>query len=197
MNNARLFLLLFVVGVVLTAVAGLIVLSDGSTGLAGGLAGAGAGLMLSAVVYRLLPRWWREQADEEYDEPAMRRYRRNMLPAMGLYALLVFASMWLLRLPVESAPLRALFAVLPVLPMGWVMAAFLRYVREVDEFKHRIELEAIGVAALLVAMLYMTGGFLQLGGLIEVPSGVAMIWVFPLLALGYGLGKFLAQRKYR
>lgn len=197
MNNARLFLLLFVVGVVLTAVAGLIVLSGGSTGLAGGLAGAGAGLMLSAVAYRLLPRWWREQADEEYDEPAMRRYRRNMLPAMGLYALLVFASMWLLRLPVESAPLRALFAVLPVLPMGWVMAAFLRYVREVDEFKHRIELEAIGVAALLVAMLYMTGGFLQLGGLIEVPSGVAMIWVFPLLALGYGLGKFLAQRRYR
>lgn len=197
MKNTGLFLMLFAAGTVMAAAGGLLLLAGAGNGLAGGLVGGGSGLMLSALVYRLLPRWWREQADEEYDEPAVRRYRHAVLPAMGLYMVLLFASMWLLRQPVESIALRALVALLPVLPMVWVMLAFLRYVREVDEFKRRIELEAIGVAAMLVAMLYMAGGFLQLGGVIDIDAGLAMVWVFPLLALGYGLGKYLAQRRYR
>ena len=46
-------------------------------------------------------------------------------------------------------------------------------------------------------MAYVAGGFLQIGKVIDVPASAAMVWVFPLICLGYGLGKFLAHRRYR
>ena len=101
------------------------------------------------------------------------------------------------RLAWLRVPLRALVALLPVPPIALVMHAFLRYLRQVDEFQRRIELEAIGVGALVVSMLYVVAAFLQIGKVIDVPASAAMIWVFPSMCIGYGLGKFLAHRRYR
>ncbi|MDO5504940.1 MAG: hypothetical protein Q4F49_01425 [Pseudoxanthomonas suwonensis] len=197
MNASRLFALLFAVGLLLLLLSLFGLYADWNATLRGMLAGAGSGLVLSAAGYRLMPRWWRDEADEEYREPASRGYRRTALPAMTLYLLLLMLSMGLLKAGIASVPLRALVALLPVAPIGWVMHALLRYLREVDELKRRIELEAVGVGAMLVSLAYLAGGFLQLARVIDLPAGTAMIWVFPMMALGYALGKFLAQRRYR
>ena len=50
--------------------------------------------------------------------------------------------------------------------------------------------------ALLVAACYLAAGFLQTAGLIDVPSKVAMLWVFPLLCLMYGITKIFVTRHY-
>ena len=63
--------------------------------------------------------------------------------------------------------------------------------------QRRIEMEGVGVAALVVSQVYLAGGFLQLGKVIDVPSGLAMIWVFPLMCFSYAIGKFRATRRYR
>ncbi|PNS08748.1 hypothetical protein [Solilutibacter silvestris] len=160
-------------------------------------AGMGTGFLILVAVMRFAPRWWREQCEEQYASRANRDYRRQMWPAMLVYVLAVFASTWLLKNSVQLLPLRALIAAAPALPIFFVMRAFLRYLRSIDEMQRRIEMEAIGVAALFVSQLYLLGGFLQLGKVIDVPSGVAMIWVFPLMCLSYGIGKFIAVRRYR
>ncbi|MNV14319.1 hypothetical protein D3C71_1049990 [compost metagenome] len=51
-------------------------------------------------------------------------------------------------------------------------------------------------ATAFVSVLYLTGGFLQSAKVIDVPSNVAMIWVFPLVCLAYGLAKAVVARRY-
>lgn len=163
----------------------------------GFLTGMGAGLVALVAFLYLAPRWWRDHCEEEYSSRASRDYRRRMWPAMLLYVAIVFASTWLLKHYQMAMPLRAVIAIAPALPISFVMFAFLRYLRTVDEMQRRIEMEAVGVAALVVSQVYLAGGFLQLGKIIDVPSGVAMIWVFPLMCFTYAIGKFLATRRYR
>ena len=163
----------------------------------GKLAGVGFGLLLAGGLRFLMPRWWRERTEEEFQSPASRRYRRSVMPAMAAYVVLVLLSSALLRHGIAALPLRMAVALLPVPPIALVMRGFLVYLRQVDEFQRQIELESIGVGALVVSMAYVAGGFLQIGKVIDVPAGAAMIWVFPLICLGYGLGKFLAHRRYR
>ena len=46
-------------------------------------------------------------------------------------------------------------------------------------------------------MLYLAGGFLQAAKVVDVPASAAMIWVFPLVCLVYGLAKILVARRFR
>lgn len=165
--------------------------------IVGVFAGMGASFAVLLLVMRLAPRWWREHCDEEYASRASRDYRRQIMPAMLVYMAVVFGSSWLLKHFVQPLPLRALIAIAPALPIFFVLRAFLRYLRSIDEMQRRIEMEAIGVAALCVSQLYLVGGFLQIGKVIAVPADVAMIWVFPLMCLSYAVGKFIALRRYR
>ena len=158
--------------------------------------GIGSGYLLGAALFLLLPRWWREHCDESYSQPATRRYIRAMWPVMVAYSLTLFLSVWLIKRGIEPAPLRALVAVLPVVPLVLFVRVALRYLREIDELQRRIETEAIGAASLLVSLLYFTAGLLEKAQVINVDAGAAMIWVFPLLCLIYGIAKMVLTRRY-
>ncbi len=130
--------------------------------------------------------------------PALRnRYLREFLPAMAAYVATVFLSVWLLKRGVEEPGLRALVALLPVPAIGLALRAIIRYIRDVDELQQRIELEAVSFAAAFVSIVYVSGGFLQLARVIDIPSGVAMIWVFPLICASYGLAKMVVARRFQ
>ena len=158
--------------------------------------GIGAGYLLCALGMLLVPRWWRQHCDDMYAQPAGRRYIRALWPALIGYSLALFLSLWLLRRGIDPLPLRALVAVLPVLPLALMMRAALRYLREIDELQRRIETEAIGIASLLVSLLFFAGGLLQKAQVFDVDAGVAMIWVFPLLCAIYGIAKMILTRRY-
>ncbi len=141
---------------------------------------------------------WRMPNACDTGTPALRsRYLREFLPAMVGYVVTVFLSVWLLKQGVDEPGLRALIALLPVPAIGMALRAIIRYIRDVDELQQRIELEAVSFAAAFVSMVYVTGGFLQLAKVIDIPSGVAMIWVFPLVCLSYGLAKMVVARRFQ
>jgi hypothetical protein len=165
-------------------------------GVVGMWTGIGAGYLMGAALFLLMPRWWRSHCDDMYAQAAGRRYLRALWPALALYSVTLFASIFLIRRGIESVPLRGLVAVLPVLPIGWMMLAALRYLREVDELQRRIETEAIGIASLLVSLVYFAGGMLEKAEVIRMDAGVAMIWVFPLLCGTYGIAKMILTRRY-
>ena len=81
--------------------------------------------------------------------------------------------------------------------IGMALRAIIRYIRDVDELQQKIELEAVSFAAAFVSMVYVTGAFLQLAKVIDIPSGVAMLWVFPLICASYGLAKMVVARRYQ
>lgn len=126
-----------------------------------------------------------------------RRYLREFLPPMLAYVLVVLGSVWLLKRIDGPDWLRALVALAPVLPIGLALRAVARYVRAVDELQQRIELETISIATALVSLGYLAGGFLQLAEVIDIEAAAAMIWVFPLVCLTYGIVKIVVSRRYQ
>ena len=159
--------------------------------LIGVLYGLASGLLLAALVRAFRP------GDCDDVAPAVRRrYLRQMLPAMVGYIGAVFLSVWLLR-RVDAPALRALIALLPVPAIALAMRAIIRRVRDADELQRRIELEAISIASACVSLGYLSAGFLQLAKVIDVAASDAMIWVFPLTALIFGLAKAVLGRRYR
>jgi len=166
---------------------------DDVVGMWTGIAG---GYLLGALLLLLVPRWWRTHCDEMYAEPASRRYQRALWPIMIGYALSLFLSVWLIKQGIASVPLRALVALLPVIAIALFMRAALRYLREIDELQRRIETESIGIASMLVSLVYFGGGLLQQAKVVDLPAGVVMIWVFPLLCLVYGIAKMILTRRY-
>ncbi len=133
----------------------------------------------------------------EGDTPALRRrYLQEFVPPMVGYVLAIFASVWLLK-RVDEPSLRAMIALLPVPAIALAMRAIVRRIRDTDELQRRIELEAVSIATALVSLLYLAAGFLQQAKVIDVPAGDAMIWVFPLVCLTYGLAKVAVLRHYR
>lgn len=126
-----------------------------------------------------------------------RRYLRELFLPMSAYALVVFGSAFLLKRIPDPAWLRAVIALAPVLPIGFVIRAIVRYIRDVDELQQRIELEAISIATAAVSLLYLVGGFLQVAEVIDIDAGAAMIWVFPSIAATYGFAKAVVFRRYK
>ena len=129
--------------------------------------------------------------------PALtRRYYREFVPPMTLYFVVVMGWKPLLH-AIDAIALRVLVALLPALLMALVIRAVARYVRDSDEMQRRIELESIGLAAGVVSTVYMTAGFLQSAKLIAIGATSAMLWVFPLLCVSYGLTKVFIARRFQ
>lgn len=163
----------------------------GADTASGFLSGSAVGCLFAGLLR------WRMPEACDTGTPALRsRYLREFWPAMVGYVVTLFLSVWLLK-RVDEPGLRALVALLPVPAIGMALRAIIRYIRDVDELQQRIELEAISFAAAFVSMMYVAGGFLQLAKVIDVPSGVAMIWVFPLICVSYGLAKLVIARRFQ
>jgi uncharacterized membrane protein YidH (DUF202 family) len=158
----------------------------------------GVVLLLLALVlaFAALLRWQLTDGCDSASPGLRRRYTRELMLAMGAYALVLFASVWLLR-HVEAPALRALVALLPVPPIAFALRAIVRYIRDSDEMQQRIELEAVCMATAFVSLLYMAGGFLQTAKVIDIAAGTVLIWLFPLVSLTYGLAKAMVARRYR
>jgi hypothetical protein len=159
--------------------------------LSGVLYGLAAGLLFAAVV-----RAFRPEGCDEVSPAVRRRYLREFLPAMAGYVAAVFLSVWLLK-RVDAPALRALIALLPVPAIALAMRAIVRRIRDADELQRRIEVEAVSIAAAFVSLGYLAAGFLQRAKVIDVPSSAAMIWVFPLVCLSFGVAKLVLGRRYR
>ena len=154
------------------------------------LYGVAVGCLLGALIR------WRMPEPCDTSTPALRRrYLREFLPAMALYVVALLLSVWLLK-RIDHVALRALVALLPVPPVAFAVRAMMRYIRDADELQRRIEVEALAIATACVSLGYLAAGFLQTAKVIDVPSGAAMIWVFPLVCLAYGLAKAAVSRRY-
>lgn len=158
---------------------------------AGILIGIATSLAFGALLRRLLP----DACDTA--PPALRkRHTREMLIIASVYVVLIAISVSLLK-QVEGTALRACVALLPVPAIAMMLRAMIRYIRDVDEMQQRIELQAISFATGLVSLVYFSGGLLQTAHVLDIPASVAMIWVFPLVCLTYGLAKVVVARRYR
>ncbi len=154
------------------------------------LYGIGAGALIASLLHLRFSR------GSDMSTPAQRRrYLREMIPLAIGYAVAVLASVTLLK-HVDGTALRAMIALLPVPFVALMLRAMIRHIREADEMQRRIEVEAVSISAALVSLAYLAGGLLQFAKVIALPAGAAMLWVFPMLCLVYGVAKIVVSRRY-
>ncbi len=162
-------------------------LSDHVAGL---FAGMGVGGLLAAGVL-----WWSPDMSDAAPKSVTRLYQRDFALAMGGYVAVMLVWKRLLN-AVDAHWLRVAIALLPALLIMWLLRAFVHFVRDSDELHRRIELESGSIAALLVSGGYMAMGFLQSAKLIDVPSSLAMLCVFPAICFSYAITKVVVARRY-
>ena len=159
--------------------------------LAGFLAGLGIGALFAAVLL-----WFSPDMSDAVPKRLIRRYQREITFSMGAYVLVMLFWKRLLD-AFDATWIRAAIALFPALLVCLVMRAFVRYVRDSDEMQRRIELEAVAIAAMLLAAVYLSLGFLQSAKLIDLDAAAAMILVFPGLSVFYGITKIFVIRRYQ
>jgi hypothetical protein len=131
------------------------------------------------------------------DEPMRaeaRRYAREFFPAMLAYVLILLL-VWPLVDRVHGTTARVAIALLPVLPVAFLVRAMVRLILASDELERRLQLEAISIASLSVGLLTFSAGFLQAAGLLHLKAGLML--VLPALFAAYGLAMWWARRRYR
>ena len=124
--------------------------------------------------------------DNPADAPG-RIYMVRMALAMISYTILLLLSIHLLKTHAFTQPLLTFVAVLPAVPLFFVMAAVIQFVNSIDELQRRNHLEALAFAAGATAMLAITYGFLENAGFRPLPAYWAFISVdvFWVLALPF------------
>jgi hypothetical protein len=125
-----------------------------------------------------------------------REYMRDMGLAGAAYVGFVFATVYTIRHfdPPQWAAI--MLALLPVAPVLFMVRAYLRFVRRLDEFQRRVQSESILIAAGVVGFGSLTYGFLQsFAGfpVIEDP----LMWVFPALCVVWGVAQIFVRRRYQ
>jgi hypothetical protein len=158
--------------------------------LRGLLVGMGVGGIVAAAML-----WFMPDMSDAAPKALTRRYQRQVGITMSAYVLVMLVWKRLLD-SVDATWLKVIIALFPALLVCWVMRAFVQYVRDSDEMQRRIELESGSIAAMLVAAGYLGAGFLQSAKLVDIPSGPALIMMFPLLCLFYGIVKIFVARRY-
>ncbi len=155
----------------------------------------GLGLSFGGVLAAAML-WFTPGSFRDVATPALtRRYYREFGPPMAAYVVVMLAWKPLLG-SIEQPWLRVLVALLPALLVFLAIRAIARYVRDSDEMQRRIELESVGLAAGAVSTLYMSAGFLQGAKLIAIGATPAMLWMFPLLCMAYGIARIFIARRY-
>lgn len=161
-----------------------------------GALGIVAGLAVFVLLLGLALWFAPDQLLESATPALTRRYYREFVPPMTLYFLVMIGWKPLLR-SIDAIGLRVVVALLPAVLMALVIRAVARYVCDSDEMQRRIELESIALAAGVVSTVYMSAGFLQSAKLIQIGATSAMLWVFPLLCIGYGVAKISVARRFQ
>ena len=124
-----------------------------------------------------------------------KRYLREFIYSMIAYVFTLSISLISLGFFADYPlnPARIVVALAPVIPVIFMIFAFLRYLNGIDELQQRIQLLAIGFAAGTTSMLAFSYGFLENVGF----PPISLMWVFPIMIGLWGIGLAFISRKYQ
>jgi len=105
-----------------------------------------------------------------------RKYQKELFGAIGIYMVVLFASLKL-EGSIPQGPLRTALLVSPAFPIGLTIWAIARQFRRMDEFVRMRQLEMLSIAAAVTAGLSLTYGFMENAGF----PRLTMFFVWPVM----------------
>ena len=133
-----------------------------------------------------------ERQFSQAEVESSKRYGREFGGAMTWYALLMLGASYLAQR--VDASWRLPLALVPMVPLWFAMQAALRFFRRADEFARRVMMEAVSFAFVAGVMVSMSYGLAE--AIADLPR-LSWTWVPPLFLALWGLGGYLAHRRYK
>jgi hypothetical protein len=125
------------------------------------------------------------------ERKSARRYQLEIAAALVLYVATLLPS--LSYVEHLEGPLRILVAVLPMAGFSAIIVAFVRFALRMDEFQRQTLVVSGAIAALGCAFVTMTLGFLENAGF----PRISMVFVWPIMALAFGVALPFVRRHFR
>ncbi|HXF85469.1 MAG TPA: hypothetical protein VNK49_08770 [Anaerolineales bacterium] len=123
----------------------------------------------------------------------VKRYYREFSLSMGAYVIALILTTSLLERLELSKPLQIALALVPVVPIIFVLIAILRAMRDSDELMQRIQLQAVTFSAIATGLITFSYGFLENVGFPDFP----IIWVLPMMFALWGLSLGYFNTRYQ
>ena len=121
---------------------------------------------------------------------AQKRYLREMTLATCSYVAILIGSVYALNHGVHG-PLKIVVAVVPAFPIAGIFVAIVRWLQSTDEFLRQTQIIALAIAGGSTALITVTYGFLENGGLPRMS-----VWVSYLIFMTiWGVTVPIVQRR--
>lgn len=127
------------------------------------------------------------------NQSASRAYLLEFWAAMAAYVVVLPVSIVLIIASPPAAWWRIPLALAPVVPVLFVLRAFLRFFRRMDELQRQIQLEAFAFSFAVTGVVTFSYGCLVYVGF----PPISWVYIFPLMIALWGIGGALATRKYQ
>ncbi len=121
-----------------------------------------------------------------------RTYYKEFGAAMVGYVLLLLGTAFIAGRGV-APEWRAVLAVLPAVPILFVIRAFVRFLRGTDELQRRIQLESLAVAFGGGAFLAVAGGLLESAGVLHINP----FWLYGAMMTLWVVALAVTSRRFR
>ena len=123
---------------------------------------------------------------------ASRRYHLEFALSMTAYAVVLCASV-LLFIHLRGV-WQILVALLPLIPVGFLFAAFVRFLRRTDEFQRQIIVISLALAGGATALLSLTYGILESFRILPHPSAW-LTWM--TFMFGWAIASVIVRRRFQ
>ena len=123
----------------------------------------------------------------------MQRYGRELFIASTAYAILLVASIILLKQYELPKIWQVIVTLLPAVPTAFVIIAIMRMLIDSDELQQRIQLYAVSFSAALTGFITFSYGFLENVGFPKFSTFL----IFPMLVAFWGVSLGYFSRKYQ
>jgi hypothetical protein len=130
--------------------------------------------------------------ETERQAGSARRYVVELIGAMALYAVVLMGVIAAMRTVPDGAARWGL-ALLPLAPALLAAVAVLRFFQRMDELARRQLTEALAFAFSASALLVLTVGFLEVGGL----APVSAWWIWVGMGVSWLIGSGFVALRYR
>jgi hypothetical protein len=114
------------------------------------------------------------------EKQSSKQYFREFLPAIIIYVLLILATKYILKGDIGATNWAYVIAVMPMIPIYYVMRAIVRFVRRSDELQKKLHSEASVITLLIVTFFGFAIGLVQYAGGPDIDLFMAATIICPL-----------------
>jgi hypothetical protein len=118
---------------------------------------------------------------------------KEFFSSMIAYAVVLIASVRVIKTFELTEPLKSIIALLPTIPIVFVILAIMRALRESDELQQKVQFNAIMFSAVTTGLITFSYGLLENVGFPPFPT----IWILPIMFMLWGLSLAYFWRKYQ